>query len=89
MFTASEKSFFRENATWFVDGMTAGLDETDEEEEVEEDEGEEDDGEEDEEVDEDDEDVYTVDCILKAKGAGKNRKYFVKWEGYAESEATW
>jgi hypothetical protein len=60
-----------------------------EEDEGEEDEGEEDDGEEDEEDDEDDEDVYTVDCILKAKGAGKNRKYFVKWEGYAESEATW
>jgi hypothetical protein len=65
-------------------------DEVEVEEDVgEEDEGEEDDGEEDEEDDEDDEDVYTVDCILKAKGAGKNRKYFVKWEGYAESEATW
>ena len=60
-----------------------------EEEGEEEGEVEVDEDDEDDEDDEGDEDVYTVDCILKAKGAGKNRKYLVKWEGYAESEATW
>ena len=34
-------------------------------------------------------DVYEVDCILKARGHGKAQQLLVKWVGYDETDSTW
>jgi hypothetical protein len=33
--------------------------------------------------------VYEVEYILAAQGAGQRRRYLVKWKGFGEWEATW
>ncbi|CBY41078.1 unnamed protein product [Oikopleura dioica] len=33
--------------------------------------------------------VYTVQKILNRKGAGKNRRYLIRWEGYNKAHDTW
>jgi hypothetical protein len=34
-------------------------------------------------------DVYEVEYILAAQGAGRRRRYLVKWKGFGEWESTW
>ena len=35
------------------------------------------------------EELFAIDKILKTKGAGKNKKYFVSWKGYPDKFNSW